>query len=301
MQRAGSCIRSTAAVSPRIMIPSRRLPRLLEQAQKLQTSHDLFYNLANDARLSLYIDHKTERCAFPTKPAQFFPGHHDEVWHVVFSHNGKKLASVGKDKKAIVWNAVPTVEDPMLHRFGPLHGAICHAAWSPDDERLLTTSDDGEVVVWDLQTETRQDFKGHTYTVGCGCWLPDGKTIVTGGMDSRVMFWRLDGTTKWIWDTSPFRVQAIDVSPDGRSLVAISHRPGAATASHASQNVVQAGHQNASPTPSSPPLDEEWTQRRRWAAAETAEVVDLGGGSRTMTEERFQIHFYDIVKQAEVG
>lgn len=292
----------SAAVSPSVMIPSRRLPRLLEQAQMLQTSRDPFFSSAPDSRLSLYVDHRSDRSVFPTYPALTLSGHSDEVWHVTFSHVGDRLASVGKDKQAIEWSIGNTQDQcSILHRFGPLNGAICHVSWSPNDRNLLTTTDDGEVVIWDTESAARRSLKGHTYTVGSGCWLPDGHTVVTGGMDCRVIFWNLDKDESFTWDTSPFRVQALDVSPDGRFLVAVSHR--ASTSSNnrnAEQNITGGMEWNANLSSASR-FEDDWRHSQTLYDSEIDDVVDLGGGSRTMTAERFQLHFYDIERKEETG
>ena len=92
-----------SAVSPLAMVPSRRLPKLLKQAQKWQKQQDPFFNLPPGAHLSLLVDHESDRSVFPSQVAHTLRGHHDEVWHLEFSRDGTRLATAGKDKLVMIW------------------------------------------------------------------------------------------------------------------------------------------------------------------------------------------------------
>lgn len=102
------------AVSPAIMIPSRRLPQLLDQAQTLQKQRDPFFNLPTDAPLTLYVDHRSDKSVFPTHTSAILRGHGKaQVWDLAWSNNGKLLATAGgkarptgdSDCYVIVWKA----------------------------------------------------------------------------------------------------------------------------------------------------------------------------------------------------
>ncbi|UZJ55348.1 hypothetical protein CBS101457_004668 [Exobasidium rhododendri] len=325
-----------SAVSPLVMIPSRRLPQLLEQAQQLQKTMDPFFNLPLDAQMSLYVDHRSDRSVFPTQTAAILTAHTDEIWFVAFSHDGKRLASVGRDREAIIWSVGIVQEDfKVLHRFGPHTGSICHAAWSPDDSKLLTTTSDGEVNVWNVKSGTKKEYREHVYTVGSGAWLPNGEQFITGGMDGKIIIWNVDGTKRHTWLVNPYRVQAIAVSPDGRHLIAISIRAvpngggpsssdtaaaAAANSAATSANATYASTGQGVPTRAWGRTDTarrtegDWTLEgfgsRRSADAHNGNsshhhveegIEDLGGGSRVQGEEKQRIQFYDLEKNQEVG
>jgi hypothetical protein len=123
-------------------------------------------------------------------------------------------------------------------------------------------------------------------------------------MDGKVIFWGGDGKMKQTLEILPFRVQSLDVSPDGRYLIAISHRylptprPGSSTALALANLPSTSSMHTWADANTSPVLhDEDWA----FAHSETEDVVDLGGGSRTLRDERFQIHFYDMRQQEELG
>jgi WD40 repeat protein len=62
-----------------------------------------------------------------------------------------------------------------------------HVGWSPDGERLATTSDTGEVLLWDAASgELRAALQGHAGRVEQAAWRPDGQRIATGSYDGTV-------------------------------------------------------------------------------------------------------------------
>ncbi|CAG8461355.1 8445_t:CDS:2, partial [Ambispora leptoticha] len=89
-------------ISPAIMVPEHRLETLLEQATAFQRMSCIYHN--TDEYISLYSDHICDRSQFPMETTHVFRQHTDEVWYVVFSNNGKYLASASKDKTAIIWS-----------------------------------------------------------------------------------------------------------------------------------------------------------------------------------------------------
>jgi WD40 repeat protein len=74
-------------------------------------------------------------------------------------------------------------------------GALTSVAFSPDSRRLLTTSEDQFVRVWDAATGVHlHDLDGHGNTLFCAVYSPDGRRVASGGRDDNV----------WIWDAETF-------------------------------------------------------------------------------------------------
>lgn len=175
------------AVSPSALLPSRRLPQLLEQAQTLQKQLDPYFNLPIDSHLSLYTDHQSDTSIFPTRTTHVLRGHEDQVWVMAFSHNGRFLATGGKDKMVIVWS-ITSEQCEKVKVLGPHSAEVTCLAWSPDDRTLLACAD-REVFQWEWESEEHEVYREHDYTIFAVCWLPSGLGFVTGGTDAKVIFW----------------------------------------------------------------------------------------------------------------
>ncbi|KAN0064822.1 hypothetical protein ACQY0O_001879 [Thecaphora frezii] len=296
-----------SAVSPMVMVPSRRLPLLLMQAQSYQKQQDPFFNLTPDAPISLLVDHESDRSAFPSEAVQLLRGHHDEVWHLEYSHDGTKLASTGRDTNVIIWEVGE--EYTLLQKLGPHTDPVSCVAWSPDDKTLLTTSE-GDITLWDLATGHHKTLSEHDYTVGTAAWLPDGR-FVSGGMDGKIIFWDKHGFILDVINTTPFRVVALAVSPNGRHLVAVSNRHTSAAVGQASTS---RNSDSSNPPPSSTTGSSQYSESPSPASTSAGHLSglpdrsmrnhateDLAGGSRTMSDERHRIHFIDVNSKEEIG
>lgn len=132
-------------------------------------------------------------------------------------------------------------------------------AFSPDGKYILTTSVYGGVSMWDTQTGERvRVFSGHTGWVTTAAFSPDGKYVLALSADKTILMWdaqtgkvvhQFDGVTsgvglvgfspdgKLVWGNGPngaliwdaqsgqlqnvvYGVQAVDMSPDGKSILA---------------------------------------------------------------------------------
>eukprot|EP00906_Rhabdomonas_costata_P021640 RCo031398 len=79
-------------ISPEQLLPPRRLPALLQQAQAFQRLRCRFHNV-DPTDCSLLVDHVCTKATLPKHTRCVLRGHTDEVWFVAFSHNGRLLAS----------------------------------------------------------------------------------------------------------------------------------------------------------------------------------------------------------------
>ncbi|TKY89293.1 hypothetical protein EX895_001824 [Sporisorium graminicola] len=294
-----------SAVSPLVMIPSRRLPRLLEQAQSYQKQQDPFFNSPHGSHFSLLTDHRSDRSVFPSHVSRTIQDHHDEVWCLQFSHDGSKLATAGADKTILIWSV--RNEYKLLQKFVPLSDNISSVSWSPDDTHLLVTSD-VDVTLCKLETGSMLTLREHSYTVATATWLTDGSGFVTGGMDGKIVWWDAQGFVMHKKSTSPFRVLAVAASPDGSHLIALSARQVVQTGLSSSTSRF---HTNSSAAMSTSTASDQLsdssspsTTSTGFGAQDRADLdppVDLGGGSRTMGSERYRIHFFDLRTREETG
>ncbi|KAL9933668.1 hypothetical protein V8E36_007326 [Tilletia maclaganii] len=282
-----------AAVLPTVMIPSRRLPQLLEQAQMLQKQMDPYYNLdSKTEHLSLYVDVQSDRSGFPSQPTFKLYEHEQEVWTLDFAPDGGKLASGGKDHCVITYSVSPTAVEK-LNIYGPFSaGGVSNVRWSPDSRQILCAAEEAVYLI-DTADGTHTLFREHIYRITAVAWLPDGSGFVSGAMDGRVLFWNSAGEVTRKWDISPYRVLGLDVSADGRRMVVISyrveplnqHQHSTTTSSSASASY------SDSPSPSSTTVGHYGEDGRAGPSA----LLRSGG------QERNRIFFYDLESFSVLG
>jgi WD40 repeat protein len=143
-----------------------------------------------------------------------------KVWAIVFSEDDQALVVSGFEPDVRIWRlggAKPTLERWPGHSL-----PTWHATFSPDGTRLLTTSSDQTLRLWDARTGAPLDiFRGHGSEVWCAAFSPDGRQFASGGKDRNVFIWPADKpATEGVipahtWGNRFF-------SADGRRLVALS-------------------------------------------------------------------------------
>jgi hypothetical protein len=162
-------------------------------------------------------------------------GHADSVNSVAFSPDGKRLASgsggmewEGRDSKHLrgevkVWDAQTGQQVLALPLKGPT-APVFGVAFSPDGQRLASSSADGTVKMWDAPGARQLlPLKGHPEFVSSVAVSTDGKRIVAAGTLGEVRAW--DAQTGHLilpcTDPTPPPQQKQAALPDGQRHVRI--------------------------------------------------------------------------------
>jgi len=142
---------------------------------------------------------------------------------VVFSPDGRFMASSGGDSKIRLWDTETFEESKVLT--GHQH-FVTEVAFSQDGNMLASVSVDGTMMIWDVQ----EGIVRHAHRVSSE-WTPalalsaDGRTLATTGRDKMIRLWEADtcremNAFKAMPDALAGGLGALDFAPDGLTLAA---------------------------------------------------------------------------------
>lgn len=115
-------------------------------------------------------------------------GHTGAIEGVAFSPDGRTLASVGADRKAILWE-VQADEVPMGRRLAGHHQRVTSVAFSHDGRQVFSLDWDGRLFIWDTERYSllREPVRLHRGGRGSLAFSPDGRKMVMGSWDGSLL------------------------------------------------------------------------------------------------------------------
>ncbi|CAK7236679.1 hypothetical protein SBRCBS47491_009721, partial [Sporothrix bragantina] len=148
---------------------------------------------------------------------QTLEGHNSWVASVVFSRDGKQLASGSYDKTVKVWDVASGECTQTLEGH---NGGVASVVFSRDGKQLVSGSWDKTVKVWDVASgECTQTLEGHNDRVTSVVFSRDGKQLASSSYDNTVKVWDVasGGCTQTLEDHNGF-VTSVVFSRDGKQL-----------------------------------------------------------------------------------
>jgi WD40 repeat protein len=114
-------------------------------------------------------------------------GHYAYVTSVCYSSDGKFIATGSSDKTIILWRST---DGRQIRSFRGIPDAVIHLEFNRQITNLLSLSEDGTCMVWELSTGKLIDkMKLGKDIFTCASFSPDGSQIVTGSRKSGVSVW----------------------------------------------------------------------------------------------------------------
>jgi WD40 repeat protein/serine/threonine protein kinase/tetratricopeptide (TPR) repeat protein len=142
--------------------------------------------------------------------------HDDHVVSGRFSHDSGKIVTASWDRTAVVWEALTgkPLTAPLRHP-----SRLKWAEFSPNDQFVLTTSEDAVARIWDVQDGTLIRELKHDGEVNSAHFNSDGTRVVTASSDLTARTWDThDGKLIGIL-THAMAVRSALFSPNGQLIV----------------------------------------------------------------------------------
>jgi Tol biopolymer transport system component len=146
--------------------------------------------------------------------------HENLVHSVVYSPDGRLLATASDDRTAAVWEAT-TGEQIALVRH---EHEVWSVAFDPNGRYIATASKDKTARIWDVNTgEAVTPWMNHEGLVWSVVFSPNGKYMATASWDNNARVW--DANTGELIATIKHgdRVRCVVFSPDSKYLATASH------------------------------------------------------------------------------
>jgi WD40 repeat protein/energy-coupling factor transporter ATP-binding protein EcfA2 len=157
-------------------------------------------------------------------------GHTAPVAAVVFSADGRKLATSGMDNRVLLWDSANPAQP-----LGEIAGTVPTNAmvFSPDGRTLTVGESTGGITLWDVTGSGNPSRVGQVGgpvgMVSSAALSPDGTVLATGSADGTVRLWDTADRTRPRELTTltgyPNMVAALAFSPDGHLLAAGGYNP----------------------------------------------------------------------------
>jgi RNA polymerase sigma factor (sigma-70 family) len=146
---------------------------------------------------------------------------HECITALVFSPDGKTLASAASDKAIRLWEVATGKE---RHSFPADTYTIGSLAFAPDGKSLAWANSAGLIRIYDLRTgKASNSHDGHLGVVTSVALSPDSKTLITGSTDASIRLWETtSGKELRRFEGHQGSIASIHLSRDGKTLASVS-------------------------------------------------------------------------------
>ena len=149
-----------------------------------------------------------------------FLNHDASVNNVVFSSDGKYVATASVDKTARLWDASTGKQIFVLNHDQWVNNVV----FSPDGKYLATASVDKTARLWDASTGKQIFVLNHNASVNNVVFSPDGKYLATASGDNTARLWDTSTGNRILVLNHDQWVNNVVFSPDGKYVATASDK-----------------------------------------------------------------------------
>jgi roadblock/LC7 domain-containing protein len=147
--------------------------------------------------------------------------HSSFVTTVVFSPDGKMLASGSRDGTIILWDVESgqPIGEPLRKHTGVVYSVV----FSPDGKMLASSSEDGTLILWDVESvqPVGEPLLERSFAIYSVAFSPDGKRIASGTSES-IILWDVESGQPIGEPLYSANVFSVVFSPDGKTIASRS-------------------------------------------------------------------------------
>jgi WD40 repeat protein/serine/threonine protein kinase len=143
------------------------------------------------------------------------------IYNIAWSPNGQQfLVASGESGNIELWLRNDKNKQFAPHvSFAGHKKAVTCLAWSPDENQMISGSNDGMCRIWDVKTgKTEWMITTHQHAITAVCWSPLGDRLLTAGQDFVLRLWNAK-QKKLLKEIDGLNINTIAWSGDGKYFI----------------------------------------------------------------------------------